>query len=481
MSILIFFRDRPPAGRMRAFVVGRRAPLVARRARVRPRRARLRAGHARLRPHVLGSVPACSAPSRSCSAPTRSARLRPGDARLRPRVVGSEPVMLGSEPVILGSDRTCSCPNRSCSAPNRSCSAPSRSCSAPTPSCSSRGHRARLRPRRARLRAGDARLRPGHAHVRPGDAPLRAGHARLRLGDARLQPRGLGSNRVGSAPTPCARLQPRGLVSKPVVLASKPVMPAFRHVAPGSGRGRRGHAPVAGEARPERPGACGARPGVEEGVDDVAQGKPQRLRMSDESGPLRSRSSSARTASPPTRRNGSPGAREAEPLAPREYGREVVGAPGTLDAVEIGDVEREDGAVEEDEGAEGLVLRGGRRAALDREVVREGGDLGGAEGPRFLGWRWPWRYASSVRRGSRGGAGWSRRRFRRGSWFGQGRGAGRMGGMGRWPWRHRPRYARPGASRQSRRSLDRRTLGQKAGGMARREQGTRRRLEHRTG
>jgi hypothetical protein len=67
-------------------------------------------------------------------------------------------------------------------------------------------------------------------------------------------------------------------------------------------------------------------------------------------------------------------------LAAREHGRKVEGALGALEANELGEVEREDAAVEEDDGAEGLVLRGGGRVAVDGEVVQEGGDLGRAEG-----------------------------------------------------------------------------------------------------
>ena len=65
-------------------------------------------------------------------------------------------------------------------------------------------------------------------------------------------------------------------------------------------------------------------------------------------------------------------------VAAREDGGEVLGTLGALEAVERGQVEFEHLAVEEDEGAEGLVLGGGRDAATHGEVVEEGGDLGSA-------------------------------------------------------------------------------------------------------
>jgi hypothetical protein len=69
-------------------------------------------------------------------------------------------------------------------------------------------------------------------------------------------------------------------------------------------------------------------------------------------------------------------------VAAGEDGREVLGALGPLEGVELGHVEVKDALVEEEEGAEGLVLGGGRGAAVDGEVGEEGGDLGGAEGTR---------------------------------------------------------------------------------------------------
>jgi hypothetical protein len=67
-------------------------------------------------------------------------------------------------------------------------------------------------------------------------------------------------------------------------------------------------------------------------------------------------------------------------VAAREDRREVLGAVSAFEARERRRVEVEDLAVEEDEGAEGLVLGGRRDAARGGEVVEEGGDLGGAEG-----------------------------------------------------------------------------------------------------
>ena len=81
-----------------------------------------------------------------------------------------------------------------------------------------------------------------------------------------------------------------------------------------------------------------------------------------------------------------------------------MGGPlGTLEAGQLRGGEVEDATVEEDEGAEGLVERGGREVLLSSEIVEESDDLGG---PRSRGWRgrWKrrkariqWRYASSVR------------------------------------------------------------------------------------
>jgi hypothetical protein len=66
-------------------------------------------------------------------------------------------------------------------------------------------------------------------------------------------------------------------------------------------------------------------------------------------------------------------------VAAREDRGEVLGAVSAFEARERRQVEVEDLAVEEGEGAEGLVLGGRRDAAVDGEAVEEGGDLGGAE------------------------------------------------------------------------------------------------------
>ena len=68
-------------------------------------------------------------------------------------------------------------------------------------------------------------------------------------------------------------------------------------------------------------------------------------------------------------------------LAPREHRGKVLGTAGALEAVQLGHGKVEDTAIEEEDGAEGLVLRGRRRVPLHREVVEEGGDLGAAELP----------------------------------------------------------------------------------------------------
>ena len=68
-------------------------------------------------------------------------------------------------------------------------------------------------------------------------------------------------------------------------------------------------------------------------------------------------------------------------IAAREHRREMVGAPGALQALQIGHLQTEDAPVQEDEGAEGLVLRGGREPALHGEVVQEAGCLRWAHVP----------------------------------------------------------------------------------------------------
>jgi hypothetical protein len=60
---------------------------------------------------------------------------------------------------------------------------------------------------------------------------------------------------------------------------------------------------------------------------------------------------------------------EGDDLAPREDRREMVRPARALQVENLRDVEAKDAAVEEDEGAEGLVLRGGRDSALDGEAV----------------------------------------------------------------------------------------------------------------
>jgi hypothetical protein len=65
----------------------------------------------------------------------------------------------------------------------------------------------------------------------------------------------------------------------------------------------------------------------------------------------------------------------------REHCREVIGAPGVLQAFQGGHLQLEDAPVQEDEGAEGLVLGGGRDAVLHGEVVQECGRLRRAHSP----------------------------------------------------------------------------------------------------
>jgi hypothetical protein len=66
-------------------------------------------------------------------------------------------------------------------------------------------------------------------------------------------------------------------------------------------------------------------------------------------------------------------------LAPREHRRKVLGTSSALEAVQLGHRQVEDAAVQEEHGAEGLVLRRRRRVPLHREMVEEGGDVGPAE------------------------------------------------------------------------------------------------------
>jgi hypothetical protein len=60
----------------------------------------------------------------------------------------------------------------------------------------------------------------------------------------------------------------------------------------------------------------------------------------------------------------------------------VVRPAGPLQVEELRHVETENAAVEEDESAEGLILRRSRDPALDGERIEERGDLGGAKGAR---------------------------------------------------------------------------------------------------
>jgi hypothetical protein len=67
-----------------------------------------------------------------------------------------------------------------------------------------------------------------------------------------------------------------------------------------------------------------------------------------------------------------------EDVAAREDVGEVVGALRAFEAFERGHLDLEDLAVEEDQRAQGLVLRRRCAATTDREVIEECGDLGGA-------------------------------------------------------------------------------------------------------
>jgi hypothetical protein len=69
---------------------------------------------------------------------------------------------------------------------------------------------------------------------------------------------------------------------------------------------------------------------------------------------------------------------QGEDVAAGEDRGEVLGALRALEAFERGKVEFEHLAVEEDQGAEGLVLGGRGDATTHGEVVEEGGELGSA-------------------------------------------------------------------------------------------------------
>jgi len=66
---------------------------------------------------------------------------------------------------------------------------------------------------------------------------------------------------------------------------------------------------------------------------------------------------------------------QGEDLAAREHGRQMHGPSRGLETGEIGHGHVEDAFVQEDDGAEGLVLRRRGHAALRREFVEECGDL----------------------------------------------------------------------------------------------------------
>jgi hypothetical protein len=69
-------------------------------------------------------------------------------------------------------------------------------------------------------------------------------------------------------------------------------------------------------------------------------------------------------------------------VGPGEHRREMLGALGTFEARELRHGKVEHAAIQEDDGAEGLVLRGGRGAALLGEMIEESGDLGSVQLPR---------------------------------------------------------------------------------------------------
>jgi hypothetical protein len=60
----------------------------------------------------------------------------------------------------------------------------------------------------------------------------------------------------------------------------------------------------------------------------------------------------------------------------------VMRAAGPLQVEELGQVQTEHAAIEEDESAKGLVLRGRGDPTVYGEMVEERGGLGGAEGAR---------------------------------------------------------------------------------------------------
>lgn len=70
---------------------------------------------------------------------------------------------------------------------------------------------------------------------------------------------------------------------------------------------------------------------------------------------------------------------ERDDLASREHRGKVLRTAGALEAVQLGHGKIEDAAIEEEHGAESLVLGGRRRVSLHRKVVEKGGDIGAAE------------------------------------------------------------------------------------------------------
>jgi len=94
------------------------------------------------------------------------------------------------------------------------------------------------------------------------------------------------------------------------------------------------------------------------------------------------------------RRAAKGGAKEREHVTAREHRRKVIGASGALQALHRGHLQRENAPVQEDEGAKGLVLGGGRAPALhgdttDRDLTNTGlqrMELRAAAEPLVVGW-----------------------------------------------------------------------------------------------
>ena len=90
-------------------------------------------------------------------------------------------------------------------------------------------------------------------------------------------------------------------------------------------------------------------------------------------------------------------------LVTRQDDGQMLGPLGADDVVEPRELDAEHLAIEEEQGAQRLVLGGGRDFVVNRERGQEGGDLGA---PISIGWRLPWKkmyrliqwmYAFSVR------------------------------------------------------------------------------------